>query len=72
MALDRKLKIIPRLALNDAPIAEIDAAQPLEVVVAAATAAVTRRLTEHGYQRSEPWALPSGATRQCSFTMDCS
>lgn len=52
-ALERKLKIIPRLTLNGAPIVEIDAAQPLDVVVAAARAAVTRTLTERGYQRSE-------------------
>jgi thymidylate kinase len=52
-ALERKTKIIPRLTLNDAPIVEIDAEQPLDVVVASATAAVTRMLTERGYQRSE-------------------
>ena len=51
--LERKLKIIPLLTLNGAPIVEIDAAQPLDVVVAAATSAVTRTLTECGYQRSE-------------------
>ena len=52
-ALERKLKIIPRLTLNGAPIVEIDATQPLDVVVATAKAAVTRTLTERGYQRSE-------------------
>jgi thymidylate kinase len=52
-ALERKLKIIPRLTLNGAPIVEIDAAQPLDQVLATATAAVTRTLTDLGYQRSE-------------------
>ena len=51
--LERKLKIIPLLTFNGATIVEIDAAQPLEVVVGAATAAATRTLTERGYQRSE-------------------
>ncbi len=52
-ALERKLKIIPQLTLNGAPIVDIDASQPLDQVLAAATAAVTRTLTDLGYQRSE-------------------
>jgi thymidylate kinase len=51
-ALKRKLEIIPQLTLNDATIVEIDAAQPLEDVVAAAKAAATRTLTDHGYKRT--------------------
>lgn len=51
-ALKRKLEIIPRLTLNGASIVEIDATQPLEEVVAAARAAATRTLTEHGYRRT--------------------
>jgi thymidylate kinase len=52
-ALKRKIEITPQLTFNGAPIAEIDAAQPLVEVLAAATVAVTRTLTEHGYARSE-------------------
>jgi thymidylate kinase len=51
-ALKRKLKIIPLLTLNGAPLVEIAAAQSLDVVVAAAKAAATSTLVERGYQRS--------------------
>jgi len=51
-ALTRKLGIIPQLTLNSAKIVEIDAAQPLEDVVAAAKAAATRTMTDHGYRRT--------------------
>ena len=49
--LERKIKNIPQLTFNGAPIADIDATQPLAEVVAAAKAAVTQTLTEHGYER---------------------
>lgn len=49
--LKRKLEIIPRLTFGGAPIVEIDASQPLEVVTTAAKATVTRILAERGYQR---------------------
>jgi hypothetical protein len=52
-ALERKLEVIPRLTFGGAPIAEIDASQPLEAVLTAAKAAVSRTLTERGYQRQE-------------------
>gem|GEM_PF-53934 len=50
--LERKIRNIPQLTFNGAPITEIDATQPLAEVVAAAKAAVTQTLTEHGYDRS--------------------
>ena len=52
-ALKRKLEIIPRLTFGGAPIVDIDASQPLDVVVATAKAAVNRALTERGYQRQD-------------------
>jgi thymidylate kinase len=53
-ALKRKLEITPRLTLNGAKIIEIDAAQPLDQVLAVAKAAVSITLAEHGYQRTDP------------------
>ena len=53
-ALERKIKITPQLTFGGATIAEIDASQPLDAVLAAVKAAVARTLEEHGYQRSEP------------------
>lgn len=50
--LERKLKIIPQLTHNGAPLVEIDAGQSLDLVVAAAKEAVNRTLLERGYQRS--------------------
>ena len=50
--LARKIKNIPQFTFNGAAIADIDATQPLEKVVAAAKAAVAQTLTEHGYERS--------------------
>jgi hypothetical protein len=50
-ALARKIKIIPQLTLNGAKIIEVDAAQPLDKVLAAAKAALANTLTEHGYSR---------------------
>jgi len=50
--LERKIKNIPQFTFNGAPIADIDATQPLAEVVAAAKAAVTKTLTDHGYDRS--------------------
>ena len=51
-ALKRKLEVIERLTHKGAPIIEIDALQPLKVVLAAAKAAVNDTLAERGYQRS--------------------
>ncbi len=53
-ALKRKIEITPRLTLNGAKIVEIDAAQPLDKVLAAAKLAVENTLAEHGYQHTEP------------------
>jgi len=44
-----KVAATPLLKFNGAPIVEIDAAQPLADVLAAAKAAVARTLTERGY-----------------------
>jgi len=52
-ALERKIEIVHQFTFNDAPIVEVDAAQPLDIVLAAAKAAVSPTLAEHGYQRSE-------------------
>jgi len=52
-ALKRKIEYVPQFTFNGAPIAEIDAAQPLPEVLAAAKAALTQTLTEHGYERSQ-------------------
>jgi len=52
-ALEKKIEYVPRLTFNGAPIAEIDASRSLDQVLVAARAAVTRTLTERGYQRSE-------------------
>ena len=51
-SLARKISILPQVTYNGAPIAEIDASQPLEQVLAAVKAAVTRTLSERGYQQS--------------------
>ena len=51
-ALARKISVVPQVTFNGAPIAEIDASQPLEQVLAAAKAAVMRTLTERGYPHS--------------------
>jgi thymidylate kinase len=51
-ALGRKIEIIPKLTFGGAPIAEVDASQPLAAVLAAAKAAVSRTLEKRGYQWS--------------------
>ncbi|CAA0100090.1 Thymidylate kinase [Halioglobus japonicus] len=53
-ALKRKIEITPRLTLNGAKIVEIDAAQPLDKVLAVAKSAVQSMLVERGYHRTEP------------------
>mgnify|MGYP003631218341 FL=1 len=52
-ALKRKLAILPRLTFGGAPIVEIDAAQSLEAVVAAAKAAASRTFAARGYQQRD-------------------
>lgn len=47
--LREKMAILPLLKFNGAAIVDIDATRPLADVLAAARAAVTRILTEHGY-----------------------
>jgi len=51
-SLSRKIKIMPKLTYQGAPIVDIDTSQPLEKVVEEATAALTTLLTERGYSRS--------------------
>jgi thymidylate kinase len=51
-ALGRKIEITPKLTFGGAPIAEVDASQPLAAVLAAAKAAVSRTLEERGYKWS--------------------
>jgi thymidylate kinase len=52
-ALQRKIEITPQLTFGGAAIAEIDASQPLLMVLAAAKEAVAHILSERGYERSE-------------------
>jgi len=49
--LERKLKVIPHLTFGGAAIVDIDASQPLEVVVAEAKAAASEMLAERGFLR---------------------
>ena len=51
-ALKRKIEITPQLKFGGAPIAEIDASQPLAAVLAAARTAVAQLMEERGYTRS--------------------
>ena len=50
-SLARKIAVVPQLTMQNAPITEIDANQPLPEVLAAAREAVTAVLLERGYQR---------------------
>jgi|TARA_R110002072_G_scaffold250730_2_gene409453 thymidylate kinase len=52
-ALQRKIEITPQLTFGGTTIAEIDASQPLAMVLAAAKQAVAHALSERGYERSE-------------------
>ncbi len=52
-SLNKKIIAMPKLTYKGAPIVDIDTSQPLEKVVAEATAALTTLLTEHGYSRSK-------------------
>jgi thymidylate kinase len=51
-SLSKKIGIMPQLTYQGAPIVDIDTSQPLEKVVAEATAALSALLTERGYSRS--------------------
>ncbi len=51
-SLSKKIDIMPQLTYQGAPIVDIDTSQPLEKVVAEATAALSTLLTERGYSRS--------------------
>ena len=49
----KKVGTSSKTVINDAPIVEVDATQPVDIVLAATKAAVSPTLAEHGYQRSE-------------------
>lgn len=48
----RKVEVVPKLTFKGAPIVDIDTTMPLEEVVAAARAAVSKLLTDRGYTRA--------------------
>ena len=52
-ALQRKIEITPRLTFGGATVAEIDASQPLDAVLASVRAAVASKMSELGYERAE-------------------
>lgn len=50
-SLEKKLKVVPQLTFNGAPIAEIDTTQPLDNVLIAVQEAVSKTLTENGFEK---------------------
>ncbi|WP_354624308.1 hypothetical protein [Psychromonas sp. MME2] len=50
-SLEKKIKVVPQLTFNGAPIAEIDTVQPLEDVLAEVREVISQSLTERGYDK---------------------